>query len=110
MQTVTKSNVDQFAVSLLFYRYDYNSVNREILSEDNLVYFSEGRGCGICLEFNLYYLLTSGPDCLKQTTSLVNVSLKYTPIFLSKKCEKLLQWKGFSYFSTKISVYLVIKF
>ena len=59
----------------------------------------------------------SGPSCSKLTTSLVNVSLKFQTLisqicqhFLSKKCEKLLQCKSFTYFfQQKISVYLVIK-
>ena len=55
-----------------------------------------------------------GPSCSKLTTSLVNVSLKFQTLisqicqyFLSKKCEKLLQYKSFSHFlSTKnISVF-----
>ena len=61
----------------------------------------------------------SGPGCSKLTTSLVNVSLKFQMLifqicqyFLLKKCEKLLQCKSFSHFSTQnISVfgYKVIK-
>ena len=55
----------------------------------------------------------SGPGCSKLTTSLVNVSLKFQTLisnicqyFLLKKCEKLLQCKSFSHFSTKnISVF-----
>ena len=58
----------------------------------------------------------SGPGCTKLSMSLVNVSLKFQTLisnirqyFLLKKCEKLLQCKSFSHFSTKISVYLIIK-
>ena len=51
------------------------------------------------------YLCSSGPGCLKLTTSLVNVSLKFQKLisqiqqyFLLKNCEKLLQCKSFSHF------------
>ena len=64
-------------------------------------------------------LLISGPSCSKLTTSLVNISLKFQTLisevcqyFLLKKCEKLLQCKSFSHFSTKnVSVfgYKVVK-
>ena len=53
---------------------------------------------------------------INDADSSVNVSLKFQTIipnicqyFLLEKCEKLLQCKSFSLFSTKISVYLVIK-
>ena len=52
--------------------------------------------------------LMPGPGCSKLTTSLVNVSLKFQTLisnicqyFLLKKCEKLLQCKGFSHFFNK---------
>ena len=56
-----------------------------------------------------------GPGCSKLTTSLVNVLLKFQMLiseicqyFLLKKCEKLLQCKSFSHFSTKnISVFVL---
>ena len=54
----------------------------------------------------------TGPGCSKLTMPLVNVSCKISnlnisnkTIFLVKKCEKL-----FSFFSTKMSVFLVIKY
>ena len=59
-----------------------------------------------------------GPGCSKLTMSLVNISLNFQTLisrfcqyFLSKKCEKLLKCsaKASVIFSTKISVYLVIK-
>ena len=53
---------------------------------------------------------TPGPGCLKLTTSLVNISLKFQTLrifeickyymYLSKKRE-LLQYRSFSHFSTK---------
>ena len=56
-----------------------------------------------------------GP-CSKLMRSLVNVSLKFQTFisqicqyFLLKNCEKLLRCKSFSHFSTKKSVYLVMK-
>ena len=59
---------------------------------------------------------SSGPGCSKQTTSLVNMSLKFQTLisqicqyFLLKKCEKLAGQKLLSFFQQKISVYLVIK-
>ena len=59
---------------------------------------------------------SAGPGCLKLTTSLVNVSLKFqtliSQIFLMKKCEKLLHCKSFSYLANKnVSVfgYKVVK-
>ena len=60
----------------------------------------------------------SGPGYSKQTTSLVNVSLNFQinfsnmPIYLLKKCEKLLHFalqKLLSFFQQKIPAYLVIK-
>ena len=63
-----------------------------------------------------YKFEDQGPVVQNLTTSLVNVSLKFQTLiseirqyFLLKKCEKLLQCKSFSHFSTKISMYLVIK-
>ena len=58
-----------------------------------------------------------GPGCSKQTTYLVNVSLKFQTLiygirqyFLLKNCEKVLQCKNFShFFNKKISMYLFIK-
>ena len=58
--------------------------------------------------------LHSGPDCSKLTTSLVNISLKFQTLIsqisqyflLKKKCVML---KASLIFSTKKSVYLVIK-
>ena len=56
-----------------------------------------------------------GPGCSKLTTSLVNETLKFQMLIshicqyvLVKKCEKLTA-KAFFIFSTKISMYLVIK-
>ena len=53
-------------------------------------------------------LITPGPGCLKLTTSLANVSLKFQTLisqicqhFLLKKCERLLQCKSFSHFFDK---------
>ena len=61
----------------------------------------------------LYRPMKAGPGCSKLTTSLFNVSLKSqtiisqkTPIFFLNGCEKLLQCKSFSHFSTKnVSVF-----
>ena len=62
----------------------------------------------------LFCMFGAGPGCSKLATALVNVSLKFQRsiseilhYFLSKKCEKLLQF--LSFFQQKISVYLVIK-
>ena len=65
----------------------------------------------------LFKIYTSGSGCSKLMMSLVNVSLKFQTClseihnyFFVEKCEKLLHCKNFShFFSTKISVYLVIK-
>ena len=58
------------------------------------------------------HYLNSGPDCLKLTTSLINVSLKFQTLisqiyqyFLLKNVSA----KASFIFSTKISVYLVRK-
>ena len=68
--------------------------------------------------YNHKATILSGPGCSKLTTSLVNVLLKFQTLiseicqsFLLKKCEKLLHslQKLLSFFSNKISVYLVIK-
>ena len=59
-------------------------------------------------------VLIPGPGCSKLTTSLVNVSLKFQTLiseicqyFLLKKCEKLLQCKGFSKFFNKNIMFLL---
>ena len=83
-----------------------------------------------CFEYNLSHLINidsilnqcclageiSGPGCLKLTTSLVNVSLKFQtnisskPIFfVEKMCEAFALQKLRSFFQQKLSVYLVIK-
>ena len=71
------------------------------------------------LSLGPYIFYSSGPGCSKLTTLLVNGSLKFQTLisqicqyFLLKKCEKLLQYKSFSYFLNKnISVfgYKVVK-
>ena len=52
--------------------------------------------------------LRTGPGCSKLTISLVNILLKFPSLmsnicqyFVFKKCEKLLQCRSFSHFSTK---------
>ena len=73
------------------------------------------------LEVNFLHNYKFGPGCSKLTTLLATVSLKFGTLIseicqyiLLKKCEKLLQCKTFSHFSTKtISVnvlgYKVVK-
>ena len=60
-------------------------------------------------------VIRPGPGCSKLMTSLVNVSLKFQMLisemcqyFMLKKCVKLLQCSSLI-FSTKISVYVVLK-
>ena len=72
-----------------------------------------------CLIGLIRYKMDSGPGCSKLMMSLVNESLKFQMLvsqirqyFLLKKCEKLLQCKSFSHFTTEnISVfgYKVVK-
>ena len=78
-----------------------------------IIYFSNFDR--IAIKTDAMLMATSGPGCSKQTTSLVNVSLKFQTLisekcqnFLLKKCEKLVQ-KLLSFFQQKISLYSVIK-
>ena len=55
-------------------------------------------------------IIIPGPGCSKLTMSLVNVSLKFQMLISQTRQYFLLKnVRSFSFFSTKISVYLVIK-
>ena len=80
-------------------------VLRERLSVCVCVSFSFCFKCGMwdfIVDVPDHYL--SGPGCSKLTTSLVNVSLNFQKL-ISQICQYFLSKK---FYSTKISVYLVI--